>query len=64
MPNVYPLDPNFKSGNGGNIAGIPGIGNLDTSNSTVSPIIPAEKIIQSYKNRFVSQDQIDKWDSV
>ena len=64
MPNVYPLDPNFKSGNGGNIAGIPGIGNLDTSNGTVSPIIPAEKIIQSYKNRFVSQDQIDKWDSV
>lgn len=64
MPNVYPLDPNFKSGNGGNIAGIPGIGNLNTSNGTISPIIPAEKIIQSYKNRFVSQDQIDKWDSV
>lgn len=63
MPNVYPLDPNFGGGSG-KTAGIPGIPNLDTSTGTVAPIIPAEKIIQSYKNRFVSQDQIDKWDSV
>ena len=68
MATVYPIKyANNSGGNSNTKANTNTISNsgaayLTGSNNLSS--IAAEKIIQSYKCRFVSQDQIEKWDSV
>lgn len=73
MATIYPLN-NFStsssvkgviSSNSTNYAAADSISSISGNSNNLSNVsVSAEKVIQSYNLRFVSQDQIDKWDSV
>ena len=66
MPNVYPIEDHYlnSSSISSNKADIEGISSTGSRNVVAAQSLPAERIIQSYNLRMVSQDQINKWDSV